>query len=126
MLGWDRFESHKKRDGTSYAKLVFLHPMGSAGHVVRSGSSGVRNVDTLFFIPVWAQSGSHKRHYTKFVFLHQVGSTGHVVCSGASRARNGTQYLSFPVGPDIDPTKNASGTCYANLCIRIWWDLRVT
>jgi hypothetical protein len=28
---------------------MFLHPVGSAGHVVHSGVSGLRNVDALFF-----------------------------------------------------------------------------
>jgi hypothetical protein len=27
MLGWDEYGFHKKRDGSLYAKLVFLHPI---------------------------------------------------------------------------------------------------
>jgi hypothetical protein len=39
MLGWDRFRFYKKRARTHYAKLVFFHLVGSAGHVVDSGAS---------------------------------------------------------------------------------------
>jgi hypothetical protein len=38
------------RDGTCFTELVFLHLVGSAGHVVQSGASGARNIDALFFI----------------------------------------------------------------------------
>jgi hypothetical protein len=44
MHGWDRYRFDKKWTGTCYAKLVFLHLLGYAGHVVHSSVYGVRNV----------------------------------------------------------------------------------
>jgi hypothetical protein len=41
MLGWDWYRIYKTRSGTRYAELVLLHSMGSAGHIVHSGASGV-------------------------------------------------------------------------------------
>jgi hypothetical protein len=40
MLGWDRYDFHKKRVRTHYAEHVFLHLVGSAGSVVQSSASG--------------------------------------------------------------------------------------
>jgi hypothetical protein len=67
---------------------VFLHPLGSANHVVHFGASAERNIDALFVILKWDWYGFNKKHvgtrYTEVVFLYQVGFVGHDVHSGAS------------------------------------------
>jgi hypothetical protein len=67
---------------------VFLHTVGSAGHVVKSGPSGPRNINALFFHDRVGRRGFHKKRdgtrYSELVFLHTVGYVGHVVHSSAS------------------------------------------
>jgi hypothetical protein len=41
MLLWDRYGFDNERARTRYAELLFLHPMGSMGHLVHSGASRV-------------------------------------------------------------------------------------
>jgi hypothetical protein len=69
---------------------MFLHPVGSAGHVVQSGASEARNVETLFFMLDWDRYEFHKNcactRYIELLFLHPVGSARQVVHSGASGA----------------------------------------
>jgi hypothetical protein len=50
LLGWDRYRFNKKHAGIRYVELMFLHPVGSVGHVVHSSASGLQNVDALFFM----------------------------------------------------------------------------
>jgi hypothetical protein len=92
MLTWARCSFHKKHAGTRYAKLVFLHPVRSAGHIVHSSVSRARNIVALFFILRWDRYGLDRKHgetsYTDLLFLHPVGSAGHVVHSIASEMRN--------------------------------------
>jgi hypothetical protein len=88
MFMWDRYGFDKKCVGTRYVKHVFLHLVGSAGRVVHSGSSGVRNMIALFFMLGWDWYRFHKKcvgkRYAELVFLHPVGSAGHLVLSGVS------------------------------------------
>jgi hypothetical protein len=92
MFGWDRYRFNKKQTSTSYAKLVFFHSMLSAGQVVHSDASGVRNIKALFFMVMWDCYRYHKKRartrYAKLMFWPLVGIAGHVVDTGASGAGN--------------------------------------
>jgi hypothetical protein len=48
MLRWAQCSFHKKLVGTCYTELVFLHPVGSEGHVVHSGTPGHKHRCTIF------------------------------------------------------------------------------
>jgi hypothetical protein len=72
MLGRDQYGLYKKRVSTRYVELVFLHPVGSAVHIVHSGATRARNMDTLFLILGWNWDGFDKKHagtcYVELVF----------------------------------------------------------
>jgi hypothetical protein len=82
-LGGTGADSIIKPVGTRYDKLVFLHQVLSADHVVNSCASGSRDVDALLFVLMWYRYGFRKNrvgiHYGKLQFCHLVGSPVHVV-----------------------------------------------
>jgi hypothetical protein len=113
----------QNRTGTRYAELVFLHPLGSMGHVVHSSASGVRNFYTLFFMLGRDRFGFNKkrvgRHYTELVFLHPMGSTSQVVHSGVSGHEMSMHYFSCSGGTGRDSIKIATRHVTPNLCFCI-------
>jgi hypothetical protein len=90
MLGWARCDFHNMRARTRYTELLFLHPVGSADHVVHFDAFGAQNVTALFFMLWWDWYGFDKKHagthYAELVFFDPVESMGHVVHSNASKA----------------------------------------
>jgi hypothetical protein len=91
MLGSDRYGFDKKHTELHYAKHVFLHPVGSVGHIVRCGVSGHETSMHYFSCsggPGIDSLKSALEHITPLEFLHPLGSSGHVVHSLASRPRN--------------------------------------
>jgi hypothetical protein len=108
---------------------VFLHPVGSAVHVVYFGASAERHVIALFFMLGLDRYGFDKKRvgtgYNEPVFLHPVGSTGHLghlVCPVHKISMN---YFPFSGGPRAVYIKSALGHGTMNLAFYIRWDLQV-
>jgi hypothetical protein len=120
MLGWDQFEFNEKCTKTRYAEFVFLHPMGSTGHVVHSSGSGMSNSNALFFMLEWDSYGFGKKcvgtHYGEHVFLYPMGYVGHKVYSGSSGVRNVDVLFFMLRWERYGFDKNAPGHIMLNLC----------
>jgi hypothetical protein len=104
---------------TRYIELVFLHLVGSTGHVVHFGTSGARNVDALFFMLRWAGAVLHKKRdgtrYAKLVFLHPVGSwVTYCILMRLGREMS-THYFSCFGGPGAVSIKSILGHVTPNL-----------
>jgi hypothetical protein len=86
----------KSASGCVMPNLFFSHPEGSAGHIVHSGASGERNIDTLFFMLEWDQYGFDKKcittRYAELLIFHP-------------RSESSTQYFSSSAGTSTDSTK---------------------
>jgi hypothetical protein len=100
------------------------------GPILYFGTSGMSNVDALFFILWWDwYEFDKKKHvgtrYVKLVFFNPMGSVVHMVRSGASRARNGNTLFLCSGGLCVVSIKSVSGHVMLNFCVCIRWDLRV-
>jgi hypothetical protein len=130
MLGLHRYGFHKNCNGTRYVELLFLHPVGSARHVVHSVR--LRHETSMHY---FSCSGGTSTDLTKsasghvgpnFCFLHPEGSVGNIVHSDASWAQN-VNTLFFMLGWDqYGFEKITTGHVTPNFCFCIQWDLRLT
>jgi hypothetical protein len=129
MLRWARCGFHKKHAGTHYTKLVFLHPMGSVGHIVYSGASGPQNVSAVFFMLWWARCGLCKKPIgtrdAELVLLHRRDLRVMYCIPMCPGRETSMQYFSCSGGPDAVSIRSVSRSVTLNLCFCIWWDLRV-
>jgi hypothetical protein len=120
MLRWDWYAFDKKRVETRYTELVFLHPMGSNGHVVHFGMSGARNGDALFFMLEWDRYGFHKKCngtcYAEYVLFMQCIPV-HLVHEMLR------YYFSCSGGTGTNCTKSAPEHVTPNMCFCIRWVL---
>jgi hypothetical protein len=117
LHGLARCWDHKKCARTRCTKHVFLHLVGSAGHILHSGASWASHMDTLFFMTGWVRCGFDKKHiksyYAKYVFLHAIWSVGHVVHSDASRVQNVITLFFMLRWVPYASNKKHTGTHYA-------------
>jgi hypothetical protein len=131
MLVWDWFGFDKKHVRTHYVELVFLLLVGSAGHVVHSSASGVRNIDALFFMLRLDRYRIHKKVCWDTLCQTCVfASTGICGPRSAFRSIRATKrrctIFHAYVGPVQNPQKSVLGHVTLNLCFCIHWDLWVT
>jgi hypothetical protein len=130
MLGWDQYGFDNKCIRTNYAKLLFLHPVGSAGHVVHFGSSGERIIDTIFFKVSWAgtdlikSASGHVMLNLCFCIRWELWVTWCILMRPVRETS--IHYFSCFSGTGTSLTKSASGHVVLNMSFSILWDLRVT
>jgi hypothetical protein len=104
----------KKLDGRRYSDLMFLHPMGSVGHVEHSGASGEQNIDALFFKLGWAMCGFHKKRvgggwftlYRTCVFAYGIIYGSHNAFQCVQGHKTTMHYFSCLGGTGTDSTKS--------------------
>jgi hypothetical protein len=122
-----RVRFHKRHDTTPYTELGFLHPVGSAGHVMHCSASMVRNIDALFFMIGWDryrfQQKRTETHNAELVFCIRWDlrvTYNILLCLGCKTL---THYFSCSGGTGMDSTKSVLGHFMPNLCFCIRWDL---
>jgi hypothetical protein len=106
------------RAGTHYTELVFLHPIGSTGHVVRSSASGHESQHTIFYALVGPLRIPQKQHrdtlHRNYVFasIGIYGSRSVFCCVQGAEHRRSIVMLRWA---QFRSHKNRIGTRYAKL-----------
>jgi hypothetical protein len=115
MLGGAQCNFHLKCVRTRYVELVFLHPVGSAGHVLHCGASEKRNVEALFLGSPGTVMGFIKRppgHVTPNLCFASSGIFGHVLHFGVSGSRNVNTLFFMLESAQCNFHKKCAGTRY--------------
>jgi hypothetical protein len=105
---------------------VFLHPVGSVGHVVHFGASGARKLGALFFMLGWDWHRFHKQ-CDGIRYIKLVSAFGRICESRIAfrrvREQNVVALFFCSGGPSTVSIKSVPGQVVPNLCFFIWWDL---
>jgi hypothetical protein len=130
ILRWARGNFYKKRIEASYAKLVFLHLVGSVGNVVHSSASARETSMHYFACPGGPRVVSIKSalgHVTPNLCFYNRWFLRVTLCILVRLGHEmSMHYFSYLGGPRAVSIKSAPGHVMPNLCFCIWWDLRFT
>jgi hypothetical protein len=126
MIGWTRCSFHKKHAGTCDAKLVLLHPWGSAGHIVHSGHElSMHYFSCLGGTGTDSRKSAMRHVIPNLCFCIRWDMQVMLCIPVHPGCKMSTRYFSCSRGTDTDSRNSALRHVTSNLCFCIRCDLWV-